>query len=128
MVNKHTKFIPPCPHDGGGRFGRTIASGQRFAFLRAAADAAIADYVCSRCSVARLFANATCGMRYHSADQVNRQLLAGLLQTLGVLGNLQLVNALLNVTIHKHRKIVHRPVDTMVSHTRLRIIVRTDLR
>ena len=48
--------FPPCPHYGGGRSGRTIASGQRFAFLRAAADAAIADYVCSRCSVARSFA------------------------------------------------------------------------
>ena len=32
--------FPPCPHYGGVRFGRTIASGLRFAFLRAAADAA----------------------------------------------------------------------------------------
>ena len=39
------RFLP-CPHDGGVRFGRTIAPGQRFAFLRAAADAAIADFVC----------------------------------------------------------------------------------
>ena len=38
--------FPPCPHYGGARFGRTIASGLRFAFLRAAADAAIADFVC----------------------------------------------------------------------------------
>ena len=37
---------PPYPHDGGARSVRTIAAGQRFAVLRAAADAAIADYVC----------------------------------------------------------------------------------
>ena len=72
MVNKHTLYIPPYPHDGGARSGRTIASGHRFAFLRAAADAAIADYVCSRCSVARSFATlrsecTTCGMIAHFA-------------------------------------------------------------
>ena len=38
--------FPPCPHYGGARFGRTIASGLRFAFLRAAADATFADFVC----------------------------------------------------------------------------------
>ena len=46
MVNKHTKYIPPYPHNGGARSGRTIASGHRFAFLRAAPDGAIADFVC----------------------------------------------------------------------------------
>ena len=51
-------FIPPpCPHYGGARSGRTIASGLPFAFLRAAADAAIADYVCSRCFVGRFVLN-----------------------------------------------------------------------
>ena len=43
----------PAPHYGGARYVRTIAAGQRFAVLRAAADAAIADYVCSRCFVGR---------------------------------------------------------------------------
>ena len=46
--------FPPCPHYGGGRSGRTITSGQRFAFLRAAPDGAFADYVCSRCFVGRV--------------------------------------------------------------------------
>ena len=32
--------FPPCPHYGGARYVRTIAAGQRFAVLRAAADAA----------------------------------------------------------------------------------------
>ena len=31
-------LIPPCPHYGGGRYVRTIAAGQRFAVLRAAAE------------------------------------------------------------------------------------------
>ena len=35
---RNNSFSPPCPHDGGARFGRTIASGPRFAFLRAAPD------------------------------------------------------------------------------------------
>ena len=32
--------FPPYPHYGGARYVRTIAAGQRFAVLRAAADAA----------------------------------------------------------------------------------------
>ena len=46
--------FPHAPRYGGGRSGRTITSGQRFAFLRAAPDGAFADYVCSRCFVGRV--------------------------------------------------------------------------
>ncbi len=61
--------IFPCPHDGGARSGRTIASSRPFAFLRAAADAA------SRLRLLKVLRSkviryATCEMRYHSADQV----------------------------------------------------------
>lgn len=55
-------------------------------------------------------------------------LLSGLFQTLGVLGYLELVDALLDVTVHEDRKVVHRPVDAVIGHTALRIVVRADLR
>ena len=61
--------FPPCPHYGGARSVRTIASGHRFAVLRAAADAA------SRLRLLKVLRSkviryATCEMSYHSADQV----------------------------------------------------------
>lgn len=54
-------------------------------------------------------------------------LLSGLFQTLGVLGYLKLVDTLLDVTVHKDREVVHRPIDAVVGHTALRIVVRADL-
>ena len=53
-------------------------------------------------------------------------LFAGLFQTLGVLCDLELVDALLDVTVHKDREVVHRPVDTVVGHTALRVVVSAD--
>ena len=38
-------------------------------------------------------------------------------KTLGVLGDLELVEDFLDGTVHEHRKIVHGVVDTMVGHT-----------
>ena len=51
-----------------------------------------------------------------------------LLQTLGVLGYNQVVDAVLNVTIHKGRKIVDGVVYTVVGDAALRIVVGTNLR
>ena len=39
------------------------------------------------------------------------------LETLCVLGDLELVDNVLDGTVHKYRKVVHRVVDTMVGHT-----------
>ena len=64
MVNKHTLYIPPYPHDGGGRFGRTIASGQRFAFLRAAADALFKFPPCPHYGGARSVRTIASGQRF----------------------------------------------------------------
>ena len=49
------------------------------------------------------------------------------LEALGVLGDLELVEDVLDGTVHEDRKIVHRVVDAMVGHTGLRIVVCTDL-
>ena len=49
------------------------------------------------------------------------------LETLGVLGNLELVDDVLDRSVHEDRKVVHRVVDTVVGHTGLRIVVCTDL-
>ncbi len=49
------------------------------------------------------------------------------LEPLCVLGNLKLVDDVLDRSVHKDRKIVHRVVDTMIGHTGLRIVVCTDL-
>ena len=53
---------------------------------------------------------------------------AGGLETLCVLGYLELVYTLLDIAIHECRKIIHRPVDTMIGHTGLRIVICTNLR
>ena len=43
--------------------------------------------------------------------------LLGSLEALGVLGDLELVDHILDRTIHEHREVVHRVVDTMVGNT-----------
>ena len=52
---------------------------------------------------------------------------AGGFETLCVLGYLELVYTLLDIAIHECRKIIHRPVDTMIGHTGLRIVICTNL-
>ena len=49
------------------------------------------------------------------------------LETLSVFSNLELIKNVLNRTVHEYRKVIHCIVDTMVGHTRLRLIVSTDL-
>ena len=54
-------------------------------------------------------------------------LLRSRLQTLGVLGYGQLVDDLLDVTIHEDGQVVHRVVDAVVCHTGLGVVVGADL-
>jgi hypothetical protein len=54
-------------------------------------------------------------------------LFTGFLESLGVFCYLKLVDAFLDVTVHEHRKVVHGPVDPVVRHAALGIIVGTDL-
>ena len=66
-------------------------------------------------------------LHQHQGGGSGSQLFAGFLEALGVLGDLELVYALLDVAVHEHRKVVHRPVYAVVGDTPLGIIVGTDL-
>ena len=50
-----------------------------------------------------------------------------LLQTLGVLGYDQVIDAVLNIAVHEGRKVVDRVVDAVVGDTPLRVVVGADL-
>ena len=41
-------------------------------------------------------------------------LFSGSLETLRILSDGELINALLNVTVHESRKVVHGPVDAVI--------------
>ena len=63
----------------------------------------------------------------NEAEVIADGLVSGFLESFCVLGYLKLVDASLDVSVHKNRKVVHTPVDAMVGHSSLRIIVSTDL-
>ena len=49
------------------------------------------------------------------------------LQTLGILGYLQLVENLLQIAVHHGAQIIERQVDPVIRHAALRIVVRANL-
>ena len=50
----------------------------------------------------------------------------GLLEPFGVLGNREVVNAVLNIAVHESLKIVYGVIDAVVGYSPLRIIVGAD--
>ena len=58
--------------------------------------------------------------------EISGLFLSGSLEPFGVFRNLQLVEHILDVSVHKHRPIVHSVIDAVVRNSRLRIIVGAD--
>lgn len=54
-------------------------------------------------------------------------LLSGFFEPLGVLRHLELVYALLDVSVHEDGQVIHGPVDAVVGHAGLRIVIGADL-